>query len=176
MFFTTLLFKILFTEQMIEIIEADLNNSTQAEAILQLLNEYAADIMGGGTGISDFVKQNLIAQLKTKPETLVLLVYDQLHPIGLAVAFEGFSTFSAKRLLNLHDFMVSSQARGKGIAKAMLEKLESISKDRGYCKITLEVLEGNIRAQKIYKDFGFNSYSLEPAIGRALFLDKKVEN
>lgn len=155
-----------------EIFEADLYNSKHQEAILSLLNEYALDIMGGGVGISDFVKENLIAQLQTKSGTLVILAFDQLQPIGLAIAFEGFSTFQAKPLLNLHDFAVSAQARGKGVAKAMLEKLELIAKQRGYCKITLEVLEGNIRAQKIYKDFGFRSYSLEPSMGRALFLDK----
>ena len=169
---STFIIPIPYSKRMIDIIEADLKNNNHGDAILFMLNEYATDIMGGGDGISDYVKQNLIAQLKAKPGTLVLLAYDQSQPIGLAISFEGFSTFQAKPLLNLHDFAVSSHARGKGVAKAMLEKLESISKQRGYCKITLEVLEGNSRAQKIYKDFGFHSYSLEPTMGRALFLDK----
>lgn len=155
--------------------EADLNNSKHQEAILVMLNEYASDIMGGGAGISDYVKNNLIAQLKSRGGTLVLLAFDQAQPIGIAIAFEGFSTFQARPLLNLHDFAVSSHARGQGVAKVMLEKLETISKQRGYCKITLEVLEGNERAQKIYKDFGFTSYYLNPIMGRALFLDKGLE-
>ena len=159
---------------MTDIFEADVNNGDHADAILVMLNEYAMDIMGGSKGISAFVQQNLISQLKSRPEALVLLALNQLQPVGLAIAFEGFSTFQAKPLLNLHDFAVSSHARGKGIAKAMLEKLENIARHRGYCKITLEVLEGNLRAQKIYKDFGFHSYNLDAAMGRALFLHKEL--
>lgn len=159
---------------MTDVFKADLNNGEHADAILVMLNEYAMDIMGGSKGISAFVQQNLISQLKSRPEALVLLALNQLQPVGLAIAFEGFSTFQAKPLLNLHDFAVSSHARGKGIAKAMLEKLENIARHRGYCKITLEVLEGNLRAQKIYKDFGFHSYNLDATMGRALFLHKEL--
>jgi len=56
----------------------------------------------------------------------------------------------------------------------ILEKVEAIAIERGYCKLTLEVLEGNVRAQKVYKDFGFASYVLDYEMGRALFLDKKL--
>jgi GNAT superfamily N-acetyltransferase len=158
----------------IKVAEADLNNPLQAQEVLSMLREYAGDIMGGGEDLSDYVKQNLIAQLQKRPGVLVLLAFENDKAVGLAIAFEGFSTFYAQPLINIHDFVVSENYRGKGIAKLMLEKIEQIARNRGCCKLTLEVLEGNKRAQHVYKAFGFASYLLDEKMGKALFLDKKI--
>jgi len=130
--------------------------------------------MGGGEDLAKSTKQNLIPALAKRTDVLAILVYERETAIGLAICFEGFSTFYAKPLLNIHDFVVKKSHRGQGIAKLLLEKIESISIERGYCKLTLEVLEGNSRAQKIYKNFGFSNYELDPVMGKAIFLDKKL--
>ena len=160
----------------IKVIQADLQDPIQAGETMRLLREYATDLMGGGEDLSEYVKQNLIGRLREKLGALVLLAYDEDTAAGLAIAFEGFSTFYAKPLLNIHDFVVSDKYRGKGIAKLMLEKIEEIARDRGCCKLTLEMLEGNERARKVYKTFGFVSYELDPRMGKALFLNKKISN
>ena len=54
----------------------------------------------------------------------------------------------------------------------MLDEVERIAKEKGCCKLTLEVLEGNIVAKKAYEKFGFSSYELDPATGKALFWEK----
>ena len=159
---------------MLTTIEANLENPVHASATLDLLNEYACDIMGGTNELSLYVKQNLINELIKRPTSMVLLVFENDLAVGLAIAFEAFSTFNAKPYLNLHDLIVRNSARGKGIAKNILSHLESIAIQRGYCKITLEVLEGNTRAQKVYTDFGFNNYSLNENTGRAMFWEKKL--
>ena len=46
-----------------QILNADLSLPEHAEATLWLLNEYAKDDMGGGAGLTDFTRQNLIAEL-----------------------------------------------------------------------------------------------------------------
>jgi ribosomal protein S18 acetylase RimI-like enzyme len=153
---------------------ADLHNTKEANDILALLSHYAMDIMGGGEDLPAEVKQRLIPEFQKRNNILVLLAYDRDVAVGLSVSIEGFSTFYAKPLLNLHDFVVTKEYRGKGIAKLMLEKLESISSERGYCKLTLEVLEGNKRAQKIYTDFGFANYTLDDEMGKAEFWHKKL--
>jgi ribosomal protein S18 acetylase RimI-like enzyme len=158
------------------LIIADLENASHADDILNMLGQYAEDIMGGGNELSLQVKQNLIPQLSKRTDCLILLAYDESTPIGLSIAFEGFSTFYAKPLLNIHDFVVSPNYRGKGIAKLLLDKTEEIARQRGYCKLTLEVLQGNSRAQKIYKDFGFAGYELDEKNGKALFWDKKLDS
>lgn len=155
-------------------IEVDFSNSKHTDDVLALLSVYACDIMGGGKDLSVEVKKNLIPALAKRNDVLAVLVYERETAIGLAVCFEGFSTFYAKPLLNIHDFVVKKSHRGQGVAKILLEKIEAISKERGYCKLTLEVLEGNSRAQKVYKDFGFSGYELDPVMGKAIFLDKKL--
>ena len=153
---------------------ADLTNPAHQKDMLSLLSQYATDIMGGGEDLSGDVKNQLIGELQKRPSSVILLAYESTLPIGLAICFEGFSTFYAKPLLNIHDFVVSQSHRGRGIARLMLDKLESLARERNCCKLTLEVLEGNVRAQKVYRDFGFSSYVLDEKMGRALFWDKKL--
>ncbi|MFL5729447.1 MAG: GNAT family N-acetyltransferase [Cytophagaceae bacterium] len=158
----------------VQVLTADLKNSGHGKAILDLLSHYATDIMGGGENLSEDVKENLIARLAATASAVIILAYDGETPVGLSICFMGFSTFSAKPLLNIHDFVVTESHRGKGIAKLMLEKLEEIARSKGCCKLTLEVLEGNLRAQKVYHSFGFASYELDKTMGKALFLNKKL--
>ena len=40
--------------------------------------------------------------------------------------------------------------------------------------LTLEVLDGNRAALAVYADVGFHAYALDPAMGRAVFLEKKL--
>jgi ribosomal protein S18 acetylase RimI-like enzyme len=157
-----------------EIIIADLNNQRHAEAVLFLLNEYAKDEMGGGEELSDFVKDNLILALKNHPGAHSVLIFIDEKPAGLANCFEGFSTFACKRLLNIHDFAVAPEFRGRGLAKKLMEKIEETARFLECCKITLEVLEGNTIAQAAYKSCGFAGYELDPKVGRAMFWQKKL--
>jgi ribosomal protein S18 acetylase RimI-like enzyme len=61
------------------------------------------------------------------------------------------------------------------LSQLMLSKVEEIAKAKGCCKITLEVLEGNEIAKNAYRKFGFSSYELDPAMGRALFWQKNIQ-
>nr|GFD20020.1 hypothetical protein [Tanacetum cinerariifolium] len=54
----------------------------------------------------------------------------------------------------------------------MLTKVEEIARQRGCCKMTLEVLEGNEVALGAYRKLGFSDYQLDPQMGRALFWQK----
>lgn len=161
---------------MIEIIEADLNLSAHAEAVLYLMNLYTLDLMGGGEELSDYVKNNLIPELAKRKSIHTVLAFMDHQPVGLIVAIEGFSTFACKPLLNIHDVVVSPDYRRQGIAKLLLQKVEEIALNLGCCKLTLEVLEGNAIAQSVYSAFGFEGYQLNPTMGRALFWQKKLNS
>jgi ribosomal protein S18 acetylase RimI-like enzyme len=54
----------------------------------------------------------------------------------------------------------------------MLARAEAIARERGCCKMTLEVLEGNRTAQALYKSLGFAGYELDPEMGKAMFWQK----
>lgn len=160
---------------MTKIIEADLNNPQHLDDFLTVLDAYATDIMGGGEALPDVVMSTLGPKLTERNDSLVFLAYTDGQLSGFCNCFEGFSTFKAKPLLNIHDFAVMPPFRGKGVAKALLEKAEKVSRERDYCKMTLEVLEGNARARKIYADFGFAGYELDKTMGSALFLEKELK-
>lgn len=158
-----------------KIVIADLSLPSHAAAIVYLLDEYAKDDMGGGEQLSDFVKNNLVAELRKRQGVHVILALIEGVPAGMAVCFEGFSTFSCRPLLNVHDLVVDRKFRGKRLSKRLLAKAEEIAIGLGCCKLTLEVLEGNAVAQAAYKACGFAGYELDPKMGRAMFWQKKIE-
>lgn len=160
---------------MLEVVDADLSLPEHAEAVVRLLNAYALDAMGGGQGLSEFAQANLIAELRRRPSMRAILAYADGEPAGLAICIEGFSTFACQPLLNIHDLTVAPQFRGRGIAKLLLRKAEAIARQMGCCKLTLEVLEGNIVAQSAYRACGYAGYALDPQLGRAMFWQNKLE-
>jgi ribosomal protein S18 acetylase RimI-like enzyme len=159
---------------MIEIVESNYTADEHEKIIVQLLNDYATDIMGGGAELSEKVKTNLVKELEKRENIHTVLAFEDEKPAGLVISIEGFSTFVCQPLLNIHDVVVSPEFRGKGISKMMFKKVEEIAIRLGCCKMTLEVLEGNDVARNLYKSLGFISYELDPKMGKALFLEKKL--
>lgn len=153
---------------------ADLRQSRDARDLVVLLDAYARDPMGGGAPLPDSVKSRLPSDLAAFPTSLVLLAHLDGDAAGAAVCFLGYSTFAAAPLLNLHDFVVAPAFRGRGVARALLEGLAVEARARGCCKITLEVLENNSRARAVYERAGFAGYELDPAAGKALFLQRRL--
>jgi ribosomal protein S18 acetylase RimI-like enzyme len=159
---------------MTEIVIADLTLPRHTTAIVELLNAYALDEMGGSTALSGHTRDNLISELRKRQGVHILLAYTDNTAVGLAICFEGFSTFACKPLLNIHDIAVIKPYRGRGISKRLLAKAEEIAIRLGCCKLTLEVLEGNTLAQAAYKASGFAGYELAPQMGKAMFWQKKL--
>lgn len=156
------------------IVAIDLARADHARAFLDLLDHYAHDPMGGGTGLSDYARAHLVDGLAARPGFAGFLAFVGDAPAGLINCFEGYSTFAARPLLNIHDIVVLDTHRGHGIAQALLAAAEGEAHARGCCKLTLEVLSNNRRALASYARFGFRPYELDPAAGQALFLEKKL--
>lgn len=163
----------------LRICRADYDNSVHAKALVSLLNAYASDPMGGAKPLSEFAKVNLVPALAARAQAFSVLAFDVPEasdeiPIGLVNCIEGFSTFACRPLVNVHDVVVLPAYRGQRIAEKMLLLVEKIARARGACKLTLEVLAGNAGAIKLYTRVGFASYQLDPAMGQAQFLQKRL--
>jgi len=158
----------------IELISVDYKNEEQAKDLVTLLNGYALDPMGGGEALSAYVQENLVSTMAKRGDTFTILAYVDGEPAGIVNFIEGFSTFKCKPLMNIHDVGVLTQFRGLGLSQKMFAEVEKIAKARGCCKLTLEVLEGNIVAQNAYKKLGFSGYELDPNMGKAVFWEKKI--
>ncbi|MBF9000279.1 MULTISPECIES: GNAT family N-acetyltransferase [Vibrio] len=156
-----------------EIIIADYTKPAHAEAIVSLMVQYAADPMGGGSTLSKYVQENLVAELSRVPNAFSVLAFVDGIPAGLINCLQGFSTFKCKPLINIHDVVVGAEFRGQGLSQGLLAKVEEVAKERGCCKLTLEVLSGNDAAKQTYQKFGFAGYELDPEAGHALFWQKE---
>ncbi len=159
---------------MIEIVESSYTKDGHEKIIIELLDHYATSIIGGGASLSEDVKKNLVRELEKRDGIHTVIAFADGVPVGLAISIEGFSTFSCRPLLNIHDLFVSPDFRGKGISKMILKKVEEIALRVGCCKLTLEVLENNEIGINLYKSVGFAPYELDPSYGQALFLEKKL--
>lgn len=154
---------------------ADYANASDAAAVVMLLDAYASDPAGGGEPLSDFAKAHLVSSLAARPTTFSILAFDGEQPVGLVNCIEGFSTFACKPLVNVHDVAVLASHRGQRIGEQMLALAEQIARERGACKLTLEVLSGNTGACRLYERIGFENYQLNPAMGHAQFMQKWLE-
>lgn len=157
---------------MLNIEKVDYTNVVQADDLVNLLDLYARDPMGGGAPLPDEVSKQLVSELAAFGHAHSWLGYYQEQPVALVNAFDGFSTFKARRLLNIHDVVVHPEFRGRGFSKQMLEVVEAFSRQHDYCKMTLEVLSNNRVAQGAYRSTGFGGYELDPEAGHALFWQK----
>lgn len=154
---------------------ADYASPTHAKALVDMLDAYARDPMGGGEGLSDFARSNVVSSLAARPFAFSVLAFDgptDEFPVGLANCIEGFSTFACKPLVNVHDFAVMPGHRRQGIGEQMLALVGEIANSRGACKLTLEVLQGNAGAKALYVRAGFADYQLGDAMGSAQFMQK----
>ena len=156
------------------VLQASYTNPVHAEAIGLVLNSYAQDPMGGGHALAASVLEHLPGELAKRAHAFSVLAFVNGEPAGLINCFEGFSTFACRPLVNVHDVAVVPKFRGLGLSQRMLQKVEEIARQRGCCKITLEVLEGNAVAQSAYRKFGFDDSIFDPAHGRMLFWSKPL--
>ncbi len=152
----------------------DYSNSQQCNDLLNLLQNYAQDPMGGGKRLPSQTTDRLISELSKREHIFSIIAYCNNKPAGFANCIEGFSTFKCAPLLNIHDFGVNPNFRNQGISRHLLTKIEEIAHNKNCCKITLEVLQGNTIAKNIYFKFGFTNYELDPEMGHALFLEKSI--
>lgn len=159
----------------IEIRLANYNDEADGKLVVELLNAYAQDPMGGGEALAETTQQNLATSLAKIAHAFSVLAFVDGQPAGLINCFEGFSTFKCKPIINIHDVTVLPDFRGQGLSLKMMDKVEDIARERGACKMTLEVLEGNKVAQGSYLKFGFSGYELDPKMGQAMFWEKPLK-
>ena len=108
---------------MFEYFKADLTDESIGQAVVELLDGYANDFFGGNEPLSDFTRANLITELRKVPTSHVFLARNTEGSkdfVGLAMCFEGFSTFACKPLINIHDFYVKPEYRRRGISSALM--------------------------------------------------------
>ncbi len=137
------------THETLVIREADLSDPGDAREVVDVLDSYASDPRGGGVPLSAEVRLRLIPALRAHPTTLVLLAFLDDKAVGLTIGFIGFSSFAARRLLNIHDLAVRPGFRGRGIGRALLNAAEERARQLDCYKLPREVQDDNTKGRSL---------------------------
>jgi putative acetyltransferase len=115
-----------------------------------IFREYA-DALGVDLSFQDFEKElETIHVQYNKPEGVLILIYLNEKPIAcIGVRRSDEKTAELKRMY------VKSQYRSQGIGVELLKRSLRTAKDLGYKRIRLDTLENMVKAQELYKSFGF---------------------
>ena len=138
--------------------EADLAAARDSDALVEIIDSYARGPGGGNRPLSPEARANLAQGLCEHASTLALLARVEDRAVGAAVCFWGFSTFAGRPSLNVHDLAVLPGFQGNGIGRGLLREVERRARERGCCKITLEVHETNAGAKRLYAREGFGPW------------------
>ena len=135
----------------------DFGNPDHRKALISLLGHYMKDPMGHHAPLTKQEQLRLVDGLASHPKAFVMFVRTGNDYVGLVTCFELFSTFQTRPYLYIHDVVIHKDYRGKGLGRKMMEQLVTYSKDKNYCKITLEVRSDNPVAQNLYQSLGFEA-------------------
>ncbi len=133
----------------------DFGNPDHLKSLVALLGEYMEDPMGEHPPLNKFEQLRMVDGLSNHPTAFVLFACCEGRAVGMATCFELFSTFKVKPFVNIHDLVVTREWRGIGIGRAILRQVEIIARERGCCKVSLEVRRDNTVAQGLYRIEGF---------------------
>jgi len=88
-----------------------------------------------------------------------LIAENDGEPVGFALFFHNFSTFLAQPGIYLEDLFVVPEQRGRGVGRALLERLARVAVDRGCGRLEWAVLDWNRDAITFYERLGANANS-----------------
>jgi len=94
------------------------------------------------------------AMFASTPAAEALIAEIEGTPVGLALFFHNFSTWTGWRGLYLEDLYVTPEARGQGVGKALLERLAAVAVARGCARFEWQVLNWNTPAIDFYRAMG----------------------
>lgn len=99
------------------------------------------------------------------------VIADEGKPLGFALFFHNFSTWTGRRGLYLEDLYVTPGARGQGVGKALLRHLAGVALDRGCARFEWSVLDWNADAIAFYRSVGavgLDEWTVQRVTGNAL--------
>ena len=76
------------------------------------------------------------------------------EPVGFAVWFLNFSTFSGRPGIYLEDIFVRPAFRGRGVGRALMVHLARKCVENGWARMQLSVLDWNTPSIEFYKSLG----------------------
>lgn len=136
--------------------QVDMQNRVHCKQLIKLLNDYMNDPMGNNSPMEEGLAPRIITGLQSYAGYLGFFVMAGNHCAGLANCNQNFSTFKAKPLLNIHDFIVAPECRSIGAGHFLMKGVLDFASKNGFCRVNLEVREDNHAAKALYQKLGFS--------------------
>ncbi len=153
----------------LSLLNVDLQNPLHCDQVIKLLNDYMNDPMGNNRPMPKELGSQIISGLKQHSGFLGFFVLADDQFAGLANCNVNFSTFQAKPLINIHDFIIVPECRSIGTGGFLLQEIVNYACQYGYCRVNLEVREDNLAAKSLYKKMGFSD-----CVPRMMFWERKL--
>jgi GNAT superfamily N-acetyltransferase len=87
-------------------------------------------------------------------EGVQLLAREEGKPLGFATIYWSWATTRAVRIGVMNDLYVAPEARGKGLAEALIRACVEECRKRGASRLTWQTAPDNERAQRVYERIG----------------------
>ncbi|WP_445190816.1 GNAT family N-acetyltransferase [Sphingomonas sp. Tas61C01] len=116
-------------------------------------------------------EETLTAALFGAEPAAEAVIAEDGEPLGFAIFFHNFSTWTGRRGLYLEDLYVTPAARGCGVGTALLRHLAGIAVARGCARFEWSVLDWNEPAIRFYRAMGAvgqDEWTVQRVSGEAL--------
>jgi len=88
-------------------------------------------------------------------ESVIFIARRDARALGFAHAYPILASLAQRRAWMLDDLFVSPDARGAGIATALLARVEQFARSTGAVRLSLVTAKTNARAQRVYERAGW---------------------
>lgn len=88
-------------------------------------------------------------------QSVVFLARVGEEAAGFVQLYPAFASLSLAPNWILNDLYVAERARGRGIAKALMQAAESLARETGAAEIFLQTARSNTPAQALYEGLGY---------------------
>ena len=113
--------------------------------------------------VSTFLSERL-----ERGESVVLLARVDGRALGFVQLYPTFASLAQARSWILNDLFVSPEARGGGVARALMEAARQFGAETGAVELFLQTARDNATARRLYESLGwrrddeFLVYTLDP--------------
>jgi len=124
---------------------------SDAPGLAALVTGYRRAMGAGGSEMLETDAQRLISSADADLNILLLGADAGTGLLGFALAFDLPEIISGRNAGPLDDLFVAPEARGRGLARALIGRLTEIGMVRGWTHLRWLVPQDNIAARRLYE-------------------------
>jgi GNAT superfamily N-acetyltransferase len=133
-------------------------------SLIQQLNVFEADLTGDRLrdhNAASGYHEELLQRLAKRDGRVILAEEDGevLAAMGYVVQTDAaYVVDSVREYAVVTDLVVDARFRGRGIGQMLLVEAERLAREAGLKRLTIAALVANERAERTYREFGFEPY------------------